>query len=161
MSVRLRRIMSFMFLSALLVSTFAQSVIAANDALNCRLMIHQIDEAEPKVTKKGRLFRLSKQNGIATCGDGRLLQVQIMQTELHIDRVAYLSGFGVYSFESGDTLTVKFRGADESSGTVINYTIIAGSGAYDMATGSGAVRSINGPWTDTKMFELTMVVHQQ
>lgn len=140
---------------------FSHTVIAANDALNCRLMIHETGEAEPKITERGRLFRLSKQNGVATCDDGRLLQVQIMQTELHVDKVTHLSGFGVYSFENGDTLTVGFRGNEESAESTMNYTVIAGSGKYEMATGSGAVRSIEAPWTDTRMFELTLVVHQR
>lgn len=155
-----RQLLMCTLFCTLSVAQCFQAVKASNDALKCNVMIHNTGTAEPITTQEGQSFRLSKQNGIATCDDGRLLQVQIMQTELHVDSTIHLSGYGVYSFENGDTLTVRFRGQSVLEETTINYTIIAGSNTYEKATGSGAVRSIDSSWTDTQMFEMTLVVHR-
>ena len=109
-------------------------------------MMHEIKTTNSYTSATGRVLKVSKHNGVATCDDGRLLQAQIMQSELQLDDDVLLTGFGVYSFENGDTVTVKIRGAETDEDTSMNYTIISGSGNFTDASGTGAVRLVRQPW---------------
>lgn len=148
----------FLSIFVLAITVFSHNALAVTDAINCRLIIHAIDTAEPIKTDTGRTLKLSKLNGVATCEDGRLLQAQIMQTELRSSANSLLSGYAVYSFENGDTITVQIRGTESKNSAAIDYTIIAGSGSYVEATGMGSVHSVESPWKNTALFNLSLEI---
>lgn len=151
---------SVLFLTPLLVMLTTPS-LASTERLECRLLIHITASDDTYTNEKGRTIKLSKRNGVANCVDGRLIQIQMMLSELDIEQKTLFNGYAVYTFENADTLTIQVRGVETDGQSVADYTLITGTGEFENARGEGVVRSVNSPHKYTLQYDLALNVEKQ
>jgi hypothetical protein len=69
------------------------------------------------------------------------------------------SGYSTYTFQNGDSLTLRFTGgwgADRNGG---DYEVLSGTGAYEGATGSGRFDAVEESWENAELYDVTLTVN--
>jgi hypothetical protein len=74
---------------------------------------------------------------VALCEDGRLVQRKAVYAESLRKGSSRLGGFSIYTFENGDTSTMKIKGLWNDDAFSADYTVVTGSGVYEGASGPG------------------------
>ena len=63
------------------------------------------------------------------------------------------SGYSTYTFQDGDSLTLKFVGGWGEKRNGGDYEVLSGTGAYKGASGTGRFDALKEPWDGASLFE--------
>jgi hypothetical protein len=99
----------------------------------------------------------SKAFGVAVFKDGRIgTKDFIVANDKHAD-AGTAFGYSTYTFDDG-SVTARFTATFGPQGTHGEYKILAGTGAYAGATGSGTFDSIPNPFTSTGLYKVKLQI---
>lgn len=147
-------------LIALIVSVLMiGSVAAQEETLKGRLITRMISATfvdAPGV--EGRSVGAGQYAGIAVFEDGRLADKQFVLNMDDRGAEGSYGGYSTYTFQNGDTLTLKFTGGWGPDGEGGDYEVLSGTGAYKGATGAGRFDAVEAPWEKANLYDLTIKV---
>lgn len=145
-------------LRLLLVSGLSlSSAYAATEeqTLECTLYISEsLDHSSTySVESTSSTINGLRRGGLCLFADGTAADKQfVMGINVREDGAAGDAvGISVYTFESGDSLTLSFTGGWDKGPFSGEYTVLRGTGAYQGATGSGTISGMEGPWKSTSI----------
>lgn len=127
--------------------------IADDQTLECRLYIAEsMDHTSTyQVESASSMLESLRRGGLCVFADGDVADKQfVMGMNIRGDgSVGDAVGISVYTFESGDSLTLSFIGGWNKGPFEGNYTVLTGTGVYEGATGVGTISGVDGPWKST------------
>lgn len=134
------------------------SAAAQEETLKFRLVTRMINATFVEAPVEGHSLGAGQWAGVAIFEDGRLADKQFVMTMDNGGAEGSYSGYSIYTFQNGDTLTLKFTGgwgADRDGG---DYEVVSGTGAYEGATGTGRFDAIEEPWDRANLYDVTINV---
>ena len=135
---------------------------AAEQTLECKLYIAEsLDHASTyAVESTGSLLNGVRRAGICVFADGSVADKQfVMGMNIRDEGSAGDAvGISVYTFESGDSLTLSFTGGWDKGPFAGEYTVLSGTGAFQGATGTGTISGVDGPWNSTTIVDIRIDV---
>jgi len=147
-------------LIALIVSVLMIGNVAAQEeTLKGRLITRTISETSidaPGV--EGIRVGAGHYAGIAVFEDGRLADKQFVLNWDNRGAEGNYNGYATYTFQNGDSLTLKFTGGWGPDGQSGDYQVLSGTGAYKGATGTGRFDAVPNPWDKANLWDLTIKV---
>ena len=117
---------------------FVGSASAEEQNLKYRLVVMDTsvtDLEAPNVP--GRTVGVAKSVGVATFEDGRIAYKNFIRYYDGTEAAGDFTGYSTFTFENGDSLTMKFVAKWSDQGFGGDYEVISGTGAYAGATGIG------------------------
>ena len=69
------------------------------------------------------------------------------------DEEGSYSGYSTYTFQDGDSLTLKFTGGWSAEGDGGDYEVLSGTGVFKGASGTGRFDAVEEPWDDANLFD--------
>ncbi len=143
--------------------TMACGVASANEeTLECKLYIAEsMDQTSTyMVDSANSTLKSIRRAGVCVFADGRVADKQFI-IGMNIQdggSSADAVGISVYTFESGDSLTLSFTGGWDKGPFAGKYTVMSGTGAYRGATGNGTIDGVDGPWKSTSVVDIRIDV---
>lgn len=142
-------------------SLLAAPVIAEEQTLEFTFTTHTIEEvAMPAPGDMGHSLSVARAAGTAVFSDGRLADKQFTYSGDDGSESGAFNGYSIYTFQNGDQIRASFTGGWSSEGVGGDYTVLAGTGAYEGVTGTGRFDAADNPWEDTSLwsgsFKLTL-----
>ena len=96
--------------------------------------------------------------GVAVFEDGRIaFKVVTGTVDGTADQGSY-AGYATYTFESGDSITVKY-GGEWPSDAPRAAEVLSGTGAYEGVTGTAQFTTVEDPWADANIDEGTFTIN--
>lgn len=132
----------------------AGSVAAEEQTLKFRLVTKQISGPMMEVANvEGRSIGAGQYVGVAVFEDGRIAYKDFVTMVDAGKKEGSFSGYSTYTFQNGDSLTLKFTGGwgQESNGG--DYEVLSGTGAFKGANGTGRFDALKEPWDGADLFE--------
>jgi hypothetical protein len=142
---------------AVLILPFSLSMPAAHageKALEFQLVTKYLDPRTldaPNVEKQ--TITQSKGFGVAVFKDGRIGTKDYIVANDSNKGAGTAFGYSTYTFDDG-SVTARFMATFGPQGTHGEYKILAGTGAYAGATGSGTFDSVPNPFTSTGLYKV-------
>ena len=139
--------------AAITASAIATSVSAEEQTLRFRVVLTKVSTNSLEVTNQpGRTMSLERVVGVAVFEDGRIAFKVVTGTVDGTAEQGSYTGYATYTFESGNSLTVKYGGEwpSEAGGTA---EVLSGTGAYEGVTGSVQFTTVKDPWKDANIDE--------
>ncbi len=132
----------------------AGSVAAEEQTLNFRLVTKKISgTVMPVANVEGRSLSAGEYAGVAVFEDGRIAYKNyVIMMDIGKEEGSY-SGYSTYTFQNGDSLTLKFIGGWGGERNGGDYEVLSGTGAFEGATGGGGFDALKEPWADANLFE--------
>jgi hypothetical protein len=96
--------------------------------------------------------------GVAVFEDGRIAFKVVTGTVDGTAEQGSYAGYATYTFESGDSITVKYGGEWPSDGPG-TADVIAGTGVYEGVTGTAQFTTVDDPWKDANIDEGTFTLN--
>lgn len=132
----------------------AGSVAAEEQTLNFRLVTKKISGAVvPVVNVEGRSLSAGHYAGVAVFEDGRIAYKDFAIMMDNGNKEGSYSGYSTYTFQNGDSLTLKFTGGWGGERNGGDYEVLSGTGAFEGASGSGRFDALKEPWADANLFD--------
>jgi hypothetical protein len=145
--------------AAMVASAVAASASAEEQTLRFRAVLTKVSTDTLEVANQpGRTLGLERVVGVAIFEDGRIAFKVVTGTVDGTAEQGSYTGYATYTFESGDSITVKYGGEwpSEAGGTA---EVIAGTGAYEGVTGSAKFISVEDPWANAHIDEGTFTIN--
>ena len=145
--------------SVIAVCLAAGTVSAEEQKLKFRLVTTDISRTSldaPNVT--GHAVGAIKAAGVAVFEDGRIAFKDFVYSMNSGGKEGSYSGYSVYTFMNGDSLTLKFDGGWSSEGNGGDYEVVSGTGAFQGATGTGRFDAKKDPWESATLWDGSMTV---
>ena len=139
--------------AAMAASAIAASVSAEEQTLRFRVVLTKVSTDSLEVANQpGRTMSLERVVGVAVFEDGRIAFKVVTGTVDGTAEQGSYAGYATYTFESGDSITVKYGGEwpSEAGGTA---EVLSGTGAYEGATGTVQFTTVEDPWEDANIDE--------
>ena len=138
----------------------AGAAIAAEQKLECKLYIAEsLDHANTYSVDSTESTILGlRRGGVCIFADGSVADKQfVMGINSRQDGSAGDAvGISVYTFESGDSLTLNFTGGWNKGPFSGDYTVLRGTGVYEGASGSGTISGVDSPWSSTGIVDIKL-----
>ncbi|MEE9321464.1 MAG: hypothetical protein V3U76_13520 [Granulosicoccus sp.] len=138
------------------------NLLAAEQTLECRLYMDLSTEDASSVSLPKADVTLTSYRRAAYCifEDGSVVDKQFILVSRAEGEAASGSGMGfsVYSFENGDTLSMKFETSWDSNGLKGNYQVLDGTGGYAGASGDGTITGGKSPWETSAIVDIVINV---
>lgn len=143
------------------MTLLAAPVMAEEQTLEFMFTTRTIEEvAMPAPGNMGHTLSVARSAGTAVFSDGRLADKQYTFYGDNGSDSGTFDGYSIYTFENGDQIHASFTGGWSSKGVGGDYTVVAGTGAYEGVTGTGRFDAADNPWEDTSLwrgsFSLTL-----
>ncbi len=153
--------MRAILLAPLALVMFAGHAWAEEETLTFRLVTRQLTgEFFDAANVEGHAVGAGHYAGVAIFEDGR---VGYKDFVLHVDNrgpEGSFGGYSTYTFQNGDSLTLKFTGGWGADGEGGDYEVLSGTGAYEGATGSGRFDAVEEPWEGANLYDVTLNVNR-
>lgn len=132
----------------------AGSVAAEEQTLNFRLVTKKISGSVMEVPNvEGRSVAAGKHAGVAVFEDGRIAYKNyVVMIDAGKTEGSY-SGYSTYTFQNGDSLTLKFTGGWGGQRSGGDYEVLSGTGAFENATGTGRFDALEEPWEGANLYQ--------
>ena len=142
--------------------TLGAAVHAEERSLECRLYIGLGTENVDAWTSESaeRTFETRRRSAVCVFPDGSVADKQfVMIGTFAGDGAAGVNrGYSLYTFEDGDSLTLAFEGRWGADGYAGDYEVLAGTGAYEGANGTGTISGVASPWQGTGIVDIAIDV---
>ena len=107
----------------------------------------------PAANVEGRSIGAGDYVGVAVFDDGRIaFKKFVMMMEAAKAEGSY-SGYSTYTFQNGDSLTLKFVGGWGEKRDGGDYEVLSGTGAFKGATGTGGFEALEENWDGANLYE--------
>jgi hypothetical protein len=141
----------------LAVLTYSMPATAEEQTLKGRLVVTQPTGASTALPSiGGHTFNANKYSGVAVFEDGRVAYKQYIESSDDTGTDGDFKGYSTYTFQNGDSLTMSYTGGWKGNGFTGEYKVLSGTGAYAGASGTGAFMSVDEPWQDASMADVTL-----
>src|SRR5262245_41146244 len=141
----------------LAVLTYSMPATAEEQALKGRLVVTQPTGASTALPSiGGHTFNANKYSGVAVFEDGRVAYKQYIESSDDTEAGGDFKGYSIYTFQNGDSLTMSYMGGWKDNGFTGEYKVLSGTGAYAGASGTGVFKSVDEPWQDASMADVTL-----
>jgi len=132
----------------------AGSVAAEEQTLNFRLLTKKISGAVLQVANvEGRSVGAGEYVGVAVFEDGRIAYKEFVSMLDAGKAEGSFSGYSTYTFQNGDSLTLKFIGGWGQKRNGGDYEVLSGTGAFKGASGIGRFDALKEPWEGASLYE--------
>jgi hypothetical protein len=132
----------------------AGPVAAEQQTLKFRLVTKQVSgDALQVANVEGRSVGAGRYVGVAVFEDGRIAYKDFVAMNDGDANQGTYSGYSTYTFQDGDSLTLKFTGGWGAEGDRGDYLVLSGTGAYKGATGTGHFEAVKEPWDGADLYE--------
>lgn len=132
------------------------SVAAEEQTLNFRLVTKKISGAVMQVANvEGRTVSAGDYAGVAVFEDGRIAYKEFVLMMDAAKAEGSYSGYSTYTFQNGDSLTLKFTGGWDEKRDGGDYEVLLGVGAFKGASGTGSFDALKEPWAGANLYEGT------
>jgi hypothetical protein len=145
--------------AAIAASAIAASASAEEQTLRFRAVLTKVSTDTLEVASQpGRTLNLERVVGVAVFEDGRIAFKVVTGTTDGTSEEGSYTGYATYTFESGDSITVRYGGEwpSEAGGTA---EVISGTGAYEGVTGTAQFTTVEDPWADAHIDEGTFTIN--
>jgi hypothetical protein len=131
---------------------------AAEKTLEFQLVTKHLDPRTLDAQNvEGQTITQSKAFGVAVFKDGRIgTKDFIFATDGHKGAGTYY-GYSTYTFDDG-SITARYVGSYDSQGSHCDYKILAGTGSYAGATGTGTCDSVPNALTGTGLYKVKLQI---
>ena len=137
----------------------AGSVAAEEQTLNFRLVTTKISGSVMQVANvEGRTVSAGKYAGVAMFEDGRIAYKDYVVMIDAGQKVGSYTGYSTYTFQDGDSLTLKFTGGWGQERNGGDYEVLSGTGVFKDATGTGRFDALKEPWEGGSLYEGSFVL---
>jgi hypothetical protein len=139
--------------AAMAASGIAASAWAEEQTLRFRVVLTKVSTDSLEVANQpGRTMSLERVVGVAVFEDGRIAFKVVTGTVDGTAEQGSYAGYATYTFESGDSMTVKYGGEwpSEAGGSA---EVLSGTGAYEGVTGTVQFTTVKDPWADANIDE--------
>jgi hypothetical protein len=141
----------------LAVLTYSMPATAEEQTLKGRLVVTQPTGTSTALPSYGgHTFNANKYSGVAVFEDGRVAYKQYIESSDDTEAGGDFKGYSIYTFQNGDSLTMSYTGGWKGNGFTGEYKVLSGTGAYAGASGTGAFKSVDEPWQDASMADVTL-----
>ncbi len=149
-------------ISTRIISVFAVICLAAtgtaamaeDQTLGFRLIIHTIESTVFETpVQEGHVIGVDNAKGSAVFDDGRLADKTFVDSYDINNGVGTFTGYSVYSFVDGSSISASFEATLNADGVIGVYTVLGGTGAYEGAQGTGSFASVEAPWEGASLFD--------
>jgi hypothetical protein len=124
-------------------------VLAGEQHLEFKLVVRPIDVKSVEAPNiAGQTLSAGKFFGVAYFKDGRIAVKNFISVSDLLKGLGSLRGYSTYTFEDGSSITASYTGEIKQTGLHGIYTILAGTGTYDKATGTGNFDSVAAKFKD-------------
>jgi hypothetical protein len=131
--------------------------VAQEQTLKGRLVVTQPTGTSTALPSYGgHTFNANKYSGVAVFEDGRVAYKQYIESSDDTEAGGDFKGYSIYTFQNGDSLTMSYTGGWKGNGFTGEYKVLSGTGAYAGASGTGAFKSVDEPWQDASMADVTL-----
>ena len=132
----------------------AGSVAAEEQTLKFRLVTKQLSGSFMEVANvEGRTVSAGQYVGVAVFEDGRIAYKDfVLMIDGGKEEGSY-SGYSTYTFQNGDSLTLRFTGGWSPDGEGGDYKFLSGTGAFKGASGTGRFDALKEPWDGANLYE--------
>lgn len=132
----------------------AGSVAAEEQTLNFRLVTTKVSGAVlPVANVEGRSISAGDYVGFAVFDDGRIAYKEFVMMMDAAKTEGGYSGYSTYTFQNGDSLTLKFVGGWGEKRNGGDYEVLSGTGVFKGATGTGRFDAIKENWEGASLHE--------
>jgi len=139
--------------AAMAASAIAASASAEDQTLRFRVVLTKVSTDSLEVANQpGRTMSLERVVGVAVFEDGRIAFKVVTGTVDGTANAGSYAGYATYTFESGDSITVKY-GGEWPSDTGGSAEVLSGTGAYEGVTGTVQFTTVEDPWEDANIDE--------
>ena len=114
------------------------AALAEEQTLRFKLVITTTSDATmdlPSITDQSLVA--SEAVGVAFFEDGRVAFKRFALATIRGKEDGNWMGLSTYTFENGDALNLQFSGSWSPEGSLVEYTLLSGAGAFEGATGTG------------------------
>jgi len=140
----------------LAVLTYSMPATAEEQTFKGRLVVNQPTGTSTALPSfGGHTFNANKYSGVAVFEDGRVAYKQYIESSDDTAAGGDYKGYATYTFQNGDSLTMSYTGGWKGNGFDGEYKILSGVGAYAGASGTGAFKSVEEPWQEAAMADVT------
>jgi hypothetical protein len=140
--------------AAALTLLAAGSVAAKEQTLKFRLITKQLSGSFMGVANvEGRSVGAGEYAGVAVFDDGRIAYKDFVLMSDGTNEGGSYSGYSTYTFQDGDSLTLKFTGGWGPKGDAGDYEVLSGTGAFAAATGTGHFEAVDEPWDGANLYD--------
>ena len=149
----------FVGLLALVSILTTGSVAAEEETLKFRLIITTISGNffdAPDI--EGQSVGTFQKAGVAVFEDGRLAFKQFVVSIDNRGAEGNYAGYSTYTFQKGDSLTLKFTGEWGPKGDGGDYEVLSGTGDYEGATGTGRFDAVKNAWDDALLYDGSITI---
>jgi len=130
------------------------SVAAEEQTLNFRLVTKQLKGSFMEAANvEGRSVGAGQYVGVAVFEDGRIAYKDFVMMMDAGRKDGSYSGYSTYTFQNGDSLTLKFTGGWDQKRAGGDYEVLSGSGAFKGASGTGRFDALKEPWDGANLYE--------
>ena len=132
----------------------AGSAAAEEQTLKFRLVTKKVSGPVMQVANvEGRSVGAGEYVGVAVFEDGRIAYKDyVAMVDAGKGEGSY-SGYSTYTFQNGDSITLKFSGGWNKDGSGGDYEVLSGTGAYKDASGTGRFDALKEPWEGANLYE--------
>ena len=142
-------------LAALTAASLSAGAAAAEQqTLRFKLVVSMTSDTELELASlPDRALNANEAVGVAYFEDGRIAFKQFVISSAGGVEDGSMVGLSTYTFQNGDSLTLKFTGGWTPSGLGGDYTVLSGTGAFEGATGTGRFDGLDDAWDDADLLE--------
>ena len=129
-------------------------VMAAEQTLRFRLVTHKVSGPWLQAANvEGHGVGAGQYVGVAVFEDGRVAFKEFVSVSDGSDTEGAYSGYSTYTFQNGDSLTLRFTGGWGSKGDGGDYEVLSGTGAFTGATGTGRFDAVEEAWESASFYD--------
>ena len=138
-----------------LVLAHAGAAGAAEQTLRFKLVTNmQPTGAAPVLPEVGgHKVTVGEYTGVAVFEDGRIAHKQFIDVSDDTAELGEFKGYSTYTFQNGDLLTLSYTGGWNASGAAGDYKVVAGTGAFAGATGTGHFEAADEKWEKAMLWD--------
>jgi hypothetical protein len=123
--------------------------LAGEQHLEFKLVVRPIDVKSVEAPNiAGQNLSAGKFFGVAFFSDGRIAVKDFIAASDLLKGLGSLRGYSTYTFEDGSSITASYTGEIKQTGLHGTYAILAGTGAYDKAKGTGSFDNVPTKFAD-------------
>lgn len=126
---------------------------AEEQVLRFRLVTQRVGEAVDLPAIGGHQVVVGQHMGVAVFEDGRIAHKSFVDVSDDTEQGGTFYGYSTYTFQNGDSLTLRYTGDWGAKGLRGEYTLLSGTGRYANATGTGSFTGADEPWEDAYLLE--------
>ena len=132
----------------------AASVSAEEQTLEFRLVTKQVSGSVMEVPNvEGRSIAAGRHAGVAVFEDGRIAYKDyVVMIDAGQSDGSY-NGYSTYTFQNGDSLTLRFTGGWDKQRNGGDYEVLSGTGVFENASGTGRFDALEEPWEGASLYQ--------